>query len=142
MKIIESVKEINYHYYGVDLYNYSTGKHYTKIKDIFIKPRKEETTQIYLLHQILLKDRVQLKSQMFYMSTNPESRFDHFFYNLGMKRNRQEGYAFDDLIGQTGVVYIENEISYGTEYSNIVSFMPMKKEEWEQELKVVYGGKQ
>lgn len=139
MRIIKSSKEIEHNYFGVDMYKYQSGEYFAKIKDIFIRPRNDETTQIYPIFEIIFSNGIQLKSQMFYMSSNAESRFFQFFYNLGLYRDHHEGYAFDDIIGQLGIITIENEIIRGNEFSNVVSFMPMKREEWIKEWKSAYG---
>lgn len=143
MKIIKSVKEINYNYFGLDMFKNPDGDYFVKIQDIFIKPRPDESTQIYLIFRIVLDGAIQLKSQMFYFSSNPESRFDQFFYHIGMNMDINhwgwEGYAFDHLIGKTGIIRIENEISKGNEFSNVISFTPLSVERWKQEWALAYG---
>jgi hypothetical protein len=138
MKIIKSAKEINYYYFGLNKGNLSNGHFLANIVDVFVNPRHDETTKIWLIYKIFLQDRAELKSQMFYMSGNPDSMFDRFFYNFGMNKNAHAGYAFNQLIGQTGIVTIENDAK-GAAFSNIVAFMPMDKEEWVKELNLFYG---
>lgn len=139
MKIIKSAKEINHYYYGLNIENLPNGHFLATLADVFVNPRHEETTKIWLIYRIYLQDRAALKSQMFYMSGNPESIFDRFFYNFGMNKGSHSGYAFNAMIGQRGIVTIENEISKGATFSNIVDFMPMDKEEWVKELNLFYG---
>ncbi|URN83905.1 hypothetical protein [Acetobacterium wieringae] len=137
MKIIKMAKEINYHYFGLNKGNLPNGHFLAILTDIFVNPRHDETTKIWLIYKIYLQDRVELKSQMFYMSGNPESMFDRFFYNFGMNKNAHSGYAFNEMIGQTGIVTIENDAK-GAAFSNIVNFIPMDKEEWVKELSLFY----
>lgn len=139
MKIIKSLKEISYYYFGMNMGNLPIGHFLAIIMDIFVNPRHDETTKIWLIYEIYLQDSVVLKSQMFYMSSNPESLFDRFFYNFGMNRDFHAGYGFDGMIGQKGMVTIENEISKGTEYTNVGNFMPMNQEAWDKEWDEFYG---
>lgn len=138
MEIIKSAKEINYYYFGLNKGNLPNGHFLANIVDVFVNPRHDETTKIWLIYKVYLQDRAELKSQMFYMSGNPDSMFDRFFYNFGMNKNAHAGYAFNQLIGQTGIVTIENDTK-GATFSNIVDFMPMDKEEWVKELNLFYG---
>jgi hypothetical protein len=139
MRIIKSSKEISYYYFGMNMGNLPIGHFLSMLVDVFVNPRDDETTKIWLMYKIYLQDGVALKSQMFYMSSNPESMFDRFFYNFGINKDAHSGYAFDEMIGQVGMVTIENENSKGTEYSNVVNFMPMNQEAWNKEWDAFYG---
>lgn len=139
MKIIKSYKELKYEFYGLDKWKLIPGNYLANIKGVYVKPRNDETTQVYIIFTIYIEDRGILQSQMFYMSNNQESIFDKFFSSLGLSRDGHEGYAFEELIGQVGSVTIQNGVSNGTEYSNIVNFMPMNRDAWDKEWDLLYG---
>lgn len=139
MRIIKSSKEISNYYFGMNMGNLPIGCFLAILVDVIVNPRHDETTKIWLIYKIYLQDRVALKSQMFYMSSNLESMFARFFYNFGMDKDVHSGYAFDEMIGQMGMVTIENENSKGTEFSNVVNFMPLNQEAWDKEWNEFYG---
>ena len=68
MKIIKSSKEIEHNYFGVDMYKYQSGEYFAKIKDIFIRPRNDETTQIYPIFEIIFSNGMTIG----WMGQNPE----------------------------------------------------------------------
>lgn len=133
MRQIRSKKDIHNYYFGVDAYSFDNGQHLSQLIDIFIKPRNEETSEIYYIFRLFNRDWTYLKSQMFYVSTTLESRYDKFNYNIGVM-TKDSSFSYEEIIGKVGMVEIQNEVSNNKRYSNIIRFDPMEQEQFEKML--------
>lgn len=133
MKQIRSKKDLHNYCFGVDTYSFDNGEQLAQLIDIFLRPRNEEASEIYYIFRLFNREWTYLKSQMFYVSTNAESRFFKFNQNIG-EMSMDSGFSYEEIIGKVGIVEIQNEVSNNKKYSNIIRFDPIGLEQFNEQL--------